>query len=56
LPKKSKTAADEITKVSKGGRDISKLAGEKLAALISEITKSADLISEILAASREQET
>jgi methyl-accepting chemotaxis protein len=56
LAEKSKVAAEEITKISKGGRDISKLAGEKLNSLIPEITKSADLVSEIVAASREQKT
>ncbi len=54
LAEKSKTAAEEITKISKNGRNISKLAAEKLEFLIPEISKSADLVSEIIAASREQ--
>jgi methyl-accepting chemotaxis protein len=54
LAEKSKTASVEITKLSKSGQDISKTAGEKLSNTIPEIIKSAELVKDIVSASREQ--
>lgn len=56
LADKTKIASEEINKLSKNGQDISKVAGEKLAKAIPEIIKSADLVSSIVTASREQQS
>ncbi len=56
LADKTKTASDEINKLSKSGKDISKLAGEKLSKIIPEIIKSAELVNNIVVASKEQQS
>jgi len=56
LAEKSKIASDEIIKLSLNGQDISKIAGEKLSKTIPEIIKSAELVGEIVSASREQQS
>ena len=55
LAEKSKLASEEINKLSQNGQKISKLAGEKLVKLIPEIIKSAELVNEIVLASKEQQ-
>ena len=55
LAERSKSASDEITELSISGHDISKIAGEKLEKLIPEIIKSAKLVNNIVASSREQQ-
>ncbi len=56
LAEKSKLASDEITELSQNGNDISKVAGEKLEILIPEIIKSAELVNNIVTASKEQQS
>ncbi len=56
LADKTKIASDEITKLSQNGQDISKIAGQKLEILIPEIIKSAELVDNIVTASREQQS
>jgi len=55
LAQNSKLASDEIIKLSQNGQDISKVAGKKLENLIPDIIKSAELVSSIVSASREQQ-
>jgi len=55
LAERTKSASDEITELSDKGQDISKQAGEKLEELIPEIIKSAELVKDILLASKEQQ-
>jgi len=55
LAEKSKLASEEISKLSTEGQEISEIAGEKLAKLIPEIIKSAELVNSIVIASKEQE-
>ncbi len=54
LAERSAHAASDINKFSKEGVDISNIAGEKLAEIVPEIEKTAQLISEISMASMEQ--
>jgi len=56
LAEKSKTASDEIETLSKSGQEVAKLSGEKLQEIIPEISKSANLVNDILQASREQKS
>ena len=56
LAEKSKTASDEITELSQNGQDISKIAGEALEKVMPKIIKSAELVSEIVSASQEQQS
>ena len=56
LADKTKFASDEITKLSKTGQEISKIAGEKLNNAIPEIIKSAELVNHITSASKEQQS
>ena len=56
LADKTKVASDEINELSKNGQDISKVAGNKLAKTIPEIIKSAELVSAIVSASKEQQS
>ena len=56
LADKTKNASEEINILSSTGKEISKSAGEKLAKLIPEIIKSAQLVNDIVIASREQQT
>ncbi len=53
LADKTKIASDEITKLSKNGHDISRIAGEKLKNAIPEIMKSAELVNNIVSAGKE---
>ncbi len=55
LADKTQTASNEIEKLSKSGREVSKTAGERLAKLIPEILNSAELVNNIVSASKEQE-
>ncbi len=54
LANKTKIASDEINKLSQEGQHISKIAGEKLEQIIPEVTKSAQLVEDIVVASKEQ--
>ncbi len=54
LAERSQVAAAEIDKLSKFGVSISEEAGQKLAAIVPEIQKTASLVQEIAAASVEQ--
>ncbi len=56
LADKTKIASDEITKLSKNGQDISRIAGEKLKTAIPEIIKSAELVNNIVSAGKEQQS
>ncbi len=56
LADKTKIASDEITKLSKNGQDISRIAGEKLETAIPEIIKSAELVNNIVSAGKEQQS
>ena len=56
LAEKTKNASVEIEKLSRSGKEISKTAGEKLSKLIPEILKSAELVNNIVLASREQQS
>ncbi len=56
LADKTKIASDEITKLSKNGQDISRIAGEKLKNAIPEIIKSAELVNNIVSAGKEQQS
>ncbi len=55
LADKTKIASDTIVNLSKEGRDISKIAGEKLLKTIPDIINSAKLVNNIVTASREQQ-
>ncbi len=55
LADKTKIASDEITKLSKNGQDISKIAGEKMKNTIPQIIKSAKLVNAIVLAGKEQQ-
>jgi len=54
LAERSREAAEEIAKISQYNFTITQQAGEKLAKLVPNIQKTADLVQEISAASREQ--
>ena len=54
LAEKSKNASEEIIAITDEGQSISKVAGQKLEQLISEIIKSANLVNDIVVASKEQ--
>lgn len=54
LAERSKVAANEIEEVSKQGVNISEQAGKQLEEMVPEIQKTAQLVKEITAASREQ--
>ncbi len=55
LADKTKIASDEITKLSKTGQDISRIAGKKLETVIPEIIKSTELVNNIVSAGKEQQ-
>jgi methyl-accepting chemotaxis protein len=54
LAERSQDAAEEISKLSKSSVDVAEKAGEMLNKLVPDIQKTADLVSEINAASSEQ--
>lgn len=54
LAERSQVAADEIVALSKSTADTSGKAGDELTALVPEIQRTADLVQEISAATREQ--
>lgn len=54
LAERSQDAAEEISKLSKSSVEIAEKAGEMLSKLVPDIQKTADLVSEINAASAEQ--
>jgi methyl-accepting chemotaxis protein len=54
LAEKSKVAADEITKLSKDGLDVSIIASKHLDEIVPEIQKSVELINEINVANNDQ--
>ncbi len=54
LAERSQNAAEEITELAKNNLVVAENAGEMLAALVPDIGKTADLVSEITAASIEQ--
>ena len=56
LADKTKNASEEIDKLSKSGQNISKTAGDKLTKLIPEILNSAELVNNIVVASKEQQS
>jgi len=55
LAERSQAAAVEIGKLSRASTDVSAQAGERIARLVPEIERTADLVQQIAAASREQE-
>jgi len=55
LAEKTRIASDEISEISKTGKDISKIADEKLSKIIPEISKSSKLVNNIVNASKEQQ-
>ncbi len=56
LAERSQDAAEEISKLSRSSVDVAENAGEMLKRLVPDIQKTADLVSEINAASTEQNT
>jgi methyl-accepting chemotaxis protein len=56
LAERSQTAAGEISKLSKSSVEVAERAGQMLAKLVPDIQKTAELVQEISAASREQTT
>jgi len=56
LAEKSRIASDEIEILSKSGKAVSQKAGKKLQTMIPEIIKSAELVNNIVIASREQQS
>ncbi len=56
LADKTKIASDEITELSINGQEVSTIAREKLITIIPEIIKSAELVNNIITASKEQQT
>jgi methyl-accepting chemotaxis protein len=56
LAERSQDAAEEISKLSKSSVDVAENAGEMLKRLVPDIQKTAELVSEINAASTEQNT
>ncbi len=56
LADKTKNASDDINKLSKNGQEISKIAGKKLTKTIPEIIKNAELVNNIVLASKEQQS
>lgn len=54
LAERSQTAAGEISKLSSSSVEIAEMAGSKLAKLVPDIQKTAELVQEIAAASSEQ--
>ena len=56
LADKTKTASDEITELAQTGQKISRIAGKKLTKTIPKIIKSAELVSNIVLASKEQQS
>jgi methyl-accepting chemotaxis protein len=55
LAERSQKAAGEINELSSGSVAIAELAGQRLAALVPNIQRTAELVQEITAASREQD-
>lgn len=55
LADESKTASEEITRLSETGRKVSKSINEKLETVIQEVVISAKKVNEIMAASQEQQ-
>ncbi len=51
----TQTAADDIEHLSQSGQEISQTAGERLTQLLPKIVNSAELVNDIVAASREQQ-
>ena len=56
LAERSATAAGEISQLARGGVSLAENAGEMLTQLVPDIRKTAELIQEVSAASREQST
>jgi methyl-accepting chemotaxis protein len=56
LAERSQTAAGEITNLASNSTQVAEKAGEMLKKLVPDIQKTADLVKEISAGSREQET
>ncbi len=56
LAERSQTAAAEISALSKGSVEVAEKAGQMLAKLVPDIQKTAELVLEISAASKEQNT
>jgi methyl-accepting chemotaxis protein len=56
LAERSQAAAGEISKLSVSSVDVAEKAGEMLAQLVPDIQKTAELVQEISAASKEQDT
>ncbi|GFO70183.1 hypothetical protein GMLC_37620 [Geomonas limicola] len=56
LAERSQAAAGEISKLSVSSVDVAERAGEMLAQLVPDIQKTAELVQEISAASKEQDT
>jgi len=56
LAERSRTAAAEISKLSSSSVEVAEQAGQMLAKLVPDIQKTAELVQEISAASREQTT
>ncbi len=56
LAERSQTAAGEISELSANSVDVAEKAGEMLARLVPDIQKTADLVQEISASSREQDS
>lgn len=55
LADKTKTASDEINELSTNGQEISTKAGDKLSQIIPKINKNAEMVSNIVTASKEQQ-
>ena len=56
LAERSQAAAREISELSENSMDVAEKAGEMLAKLVPDIQKTADLVQEISASSREQDS
>jgi len=56
LADKTKMAAEEISELSEKGKDVSKIAGDKLSKTIPDIIKSAELVNHIVLAGKEQQS
>jgi methyl-accepting chemotaxis protein len=56
LAERSQTAANEIAELSVSSVDVAEKAGEMLSRMVPDIQKTAELVQEISAASREQDT
>ncbi|MEA3451775.1 MAG: methyl-accepting chemotaxis protein, partial [Bacteroidota bacterium] len=55
LADKTKVASDEINQLSKTGKNVSQIAGKTLEKLLPEILNSAELVNNIVEASKQQE-